>query len=515
MRAIQVTIAVVLIVGAAAVIGWLGWSSYQHAQTPVALSTPVTSAEPSSANSAAGAIPEASTTPASPASPSPSAAASAEISPTTSVSQAIAPTIPAEPTGLSAGWEQMAERTVDGPEADLVVRTGDINNLGFGWPAGFTPFSGKSTPPHPYPCNPRPGAPAGTDRIMVGTAVTDKDRSTRNSDGYVGCSKRPDDLPEAISLAVGDLPPTVHVVLVQMFLDDFQAPVWGSHFQVSLNGTRIPSFENTINTLRQTGPIGKLVTLRLLPEYLPILKTGTVNLLIDDPTTHALDGYAVDFVRILVNPHAFKYSVSIACTVVDAATQKPIAGASLSSAQVTESTGTDGMRTLTGVPAGLVSVDAGAVGYDSGVQIVDLEAGAKGTLRFELHKHAESGVAELKSSIARNGSVAIYGIHFDTASAALRPDSAKSLQTLLELVKSEPGSHWIIAGHTDNQGGADYNLSLSNARAKSVVAWLGEHGVSADRFQAVGYGATRPIADNATASGRALNRRVEVKPAKP
>ncbi len=52
-----------------------------------------------------------------------------------------------------------SERTEGGPEADLVVRTGDINNLGFGWPAGFDPFSGESTPPHPFPWTPPPGSP--------------------------------------------------------------------------------------------------------------------------------------------------------------------------------------------------------------------------------------------------------------------------------------------------------------------------------------------------------------------
>src|SRR5580704_3037335 len=81
--------------------------------------------------------------------------------------------------GLAAGqkpatpslWALKAERTVGGLEADLLVRTGDINNLGFGWPQGFDPFSCKSTS-HDYPWDPRPGAPEGTDRIMVGSGVT-------------------------------------------------------------------------------------------------------------------------------------------------------------------------------------------------------------------------------------------------------------------------------------------------------------------------------------------------------
>jgi outer membrane protein OmpA-like peptidoglycan-associated protein len=347
---------------------------------------------------------------------------------------------------------------------------------------------------------------------MLGSAVDADDYKKGGGDGYAACTTRDENMPQAIALAIGALPPVVHVVLVQMFLDDFQAPVWGSHFQVSLNGTRIPNFEDTVNTLEQTGPVGKLVTLRLLPEYVPLLRKGNVDLFIDDPTTHKLDGYAVDFVRVLVNPHAFQYAVTIACTVVDADTQKAIAGATVAAAQVTETTGADGTRTLRGVPAGLVSIDASAAGYDSSVQLLDLEAGTTGHARFALKRHRE-GIAELQRQIARNGSVALYGIHFDTASATLRPDSRASLETVLALLNASHGSRWIIAGHTDNQGGAAYNLDLSNARAKSVVGWLTAHGIAAHRLQAQGFGMTRPVADNGSANGRALNRRVEIKPA--
>jgi OOP family OmpA-OmpF porin len=403
----------------------------------------------------------------------------------------------------------MTERTVGGREAELVVRTGDINNLGYGWPLKFTPFSGDSTPPHPYPCTPRTGAPAGTDRIMLGSGVTAVDIKNGGGDGYAGCSKRPDNLPQPISIYVGDLPPTIHAVLFQMFLDDFQAPVWKSHFQVTLNGTRLPNFGDTINQMDQTGPIGKLVTLRLLPEYWPILKSRTVSLLIDDPTTHKLDGYAVDFVRILVNPGPFQYAVTIHCTVADADTHKPIAGASLAAAQVNASAGSDGKATLRGIPAGLVSVNAEAVGYDSGVQLIDLKAGSVGEADFLLRRHSEN-VSAAQQALDLSGTVAIYGIRFDTASARLRPDSTSALETVLQLVKNHPTAHWIISGHTDNQGGADYNLKLSDERAQSVVNWLVQHGVSKDILVAKGYGLTRPVADNSTESGRALNRRVEV-----
>ena len=107
--------------------------------------------------------------------------------------------LPAQ-TAKPAPWSAKSDRTVGGPEADLVVRTGDINNLGFGWPPGFDPFSGKSTPPHGYPWTPPAGAPAGTDRIMLGSAVTAQDVATRSGDGYAGSTQRPDNMPQPVTL---------------------------------------------------------------------------------------------------------------------------------------------------------------------------------------------------------------------------------------------------------------------------------------------------------------------------
>ena len=442
------------------------------------------------------------------------------------------PVEPVAATGNQAhDWALKYERTLGGPEADLVVRTGDINNLGFGWPQGFDPFSGKSTPVHPWP-DPKKipqGAPDGTDRILLGSAIDPaealRDPLHYNSgpaDGYSGilnecdipiagqaCRNRVVSMPQPIELAVGTLPSKINAILLQIFADDFQPAPMHSHFQVSLNGTRIPTFEYAVNALDQSGPIGKLLTLKLLPEYWPLLKSGTVKLLIDDPTTKVRDGYAVDFVRILVNPHKLKYEVSLSARVVDADKSMPIAAATVTAALESSATDREGKCELTGLPAGLVVATASAPGYDENSVPVDLPAGQAGNTEIRLHRHQEN-TAALEQSIAQTGSATIYGIHFDTNSSKLRPDSLPALNAVLGLVKNHPDSRWIISGHTDNQGNATLNQPLSEARAKSVVAWLTQHGADISRLAPEGFGATRPVADNATANGRALNRRVEV-----
>ena len=422
-------------------------------------------------------------------------------------------------------WALRYERTEGGPEADLVVRTGDINNLGFGWPKDYDPFSGKSTFPHPFPWTPKPGTPDGTDRILLGSGVTLESyiKEPYAGDGYTNsllrpcktdpdpskCKNRQDSMPQPIVLSVGALPAKINAVLFQIFVDDFQAPSFHSHFQATLNGERIPSLEQVLNAIDQTGPIGKLITVNLLPEYFPLLQSGTVKLLIDDPSTHAQDGYAIDFVRILVNPHKFQYVVSVAVTVTDWDKNTPISGATVTAALQSAPTDANGKCELSGLPAGLVVATAAAPGYDANSAGADVVAGQSGHAEIQLHRH-EEGTSALEKAIAQTGTAAVYGIHFDSDSAKLKSDSTPALESVLGLINTHPGSRWMIAGHTDNQGNSAHNQVLSQDRAASVITWLKAHGVDSSRLAPQGFGATRPVADNATANGRALNRRVEI-----
>jgi OOP family OmpA-OmpF porin len=68
-----------------------------------------------------------------------------------------------------------------------------------------------------------------------------------------------------------------------------------------------------------------------------------------------------------------------------------------------------------------------------------------------------------------------------------------------------------VAGHTSSTGPAEYNQVLSERRAQSVADYLISTGLNADRFTVRGYGESEPVADNGTAQGRALNRRVELR----
>ncbi len=101
-------------------------------------------------------------------------------------------------------------------------------------------------------------------------------------------------------------------------------------------------------------------------------------------------------------------------------------------------------------------------------------------------------------------------ITFDFGRSDVKPQFYGVLNNLANTLNQFPQTRIQIAGHTDNVGSDASNLQLSQARANSVRGYLGSVGVAPARMQAVGYGESRPIADNNTDYGRAQNRRVEI-----
>lgn len=100
---------------------------------------------------------------------------------------------------------------------------------------------------------------------------------------------------------------------------------------------------------------------------------------------------------------------------------------------------------------------------------------------------------------------------FDSGKSALRPQAASSLQKLAEVLLGEPGLPVLIEGHTDNVGGVQANQALSVQRAEAVKQWLTSAGKVAGACIATkGFGASKPVASNASATGRQKNRRVEI-----
>ncbi len=107
-------------------------------------------------------------------------------------------------------------------------------------------------------------------------------------------------------------------------------------------------------------------------------------------------------------------------------------------------------------------------------------------------------------------SIVLNNIFFDTDSYILKKESKIELDKVVRFLKDNPSVKIKISGHTDNVGTSEYNLQLSKERAKSVVDYLEQNAVLPSRLQYEGYGYSKPVADNETEKGRALNRRTEL-----
>jgi OOP family OmpA-OmpF porin len=126
----------------------------------------------------------------------------------------------------------------------------------------------------------------------------------------------------------------------------------------------------------------------------------------------------------------------------------------------------------------------------------------------ELMKQDVTG-SEMFEALNRDGHVALY-INFDTGKSVIRDESRPIIEQIVQMLKENPQLKLSVEGHTDNTGNPASNKTLSEERAKSVVSAIVSQGIDVVRLSAAGYGQDKPIADNNTEEGRAMNRRVEL-----
>lgn len=125
---------------------------------------------------------------------------------------------------------------------------------------------------------------------------------------------------------------------------------------------------------------------------------------------------------------------------------------------------------------------------------------------------ADIGAEDWTAALTKDCRLRPYTIQFDLDRATFRPEALPSLEKLAETLKARNAPAVEVQGHSDNIGpaGDATRQLLSDARAKAVAAWLVDHGVPKARLTAKGYGKTKPISENDSDLGRAMNRRIEI-----
>lgn len=170
-----------------------------------------------------------------------------------------------------------------------------------------------------------------------------------------------------------------------------------------------------------------------------------------------------------------------------------------------------------GALGGIIGGALGSKGKKArGILIGSVIGGAAGALVGKyMDKQAEEMRRDLKGAkVERVGEGILItfdsGLMFDVDKYDLKSATRQNLQELADVLQKYDDTEVLVQGHTDSTGEEQYNMELSNNRARSVYSYLVTQGVSNSRLVVMGLGESEPIASNATATGRKQNRRVEI-----
>ena len=123
---------------------------------------------------------------------------------------------------------------------------------------------------------------------------------------------------------------------------------------------------------------------------------------------------------------------------------------------------------------------------------------------------SNNGCPEVTQEIQKQLNDYARTILFDTGKATIKTESVSVMVDIIQILNEYPNAKFTVEGHTDSVGSSESNQKLSEARAKAVLDFLINEGISSTRLTAIGFGEDKPIATNDTASGRKQNRRVEI-----
>jgi len=399
-------------------------------------------------------------------------------------------------------------------EADFIIRVGDVDNLGFGWPDGFDPFCGRMTESHGFPWDAKAEDKPGFDRILLSSRFKPAGEFSCGGDGYSGSYDPVLTKPVTWSLPTTVLRgATVKNAWIQLFIDDFQAPSFCSKFQLLINGTRFAEGEKLLNAIDQTGPVGKLVSIPLPEEFYNALITNNAISFKIDESTGAADGFAVDFIRLLVNRNRDNSCKGdIRGRVLDKNTEMPLAKAKVWLADNTSTTTDEnGEFIIKGIPAGYEIVSASAAGYADGYAAADIGQGNENPEVIVSLERGKNSAKYNNKQVAVGETINLNNILFDQGKAELKNESKGELDKVIAFLHTNMNAQIELSGHTSSEGDANLNRSLSYKRVKSCKDYMLTQGIDAGRIIAIGFGPDRPLVPNDTEANRARNRRVEMR----
>ena len=169
----------------------------------------------------------------------------------------------------------------------------------------------------------------------------------------------------------------------------------------------------------------------------------------------------------------------------------------------------DAVKGAAGAAGNMAKGAADAMGGVFG-KIDEAAKSALGSIKFGAGSAGESMMKFIDGGFKGDGRFTFKNLTFATGSANINGATAVEVDNMAAILKAYPGVMVMVEGYTDNTGDAKANLDLSQARANAVKARLMGQGIAGNRVKTKGFGSDNPKADNGTAEGRAMNRRIEM-----
>ncbi|HEX5171462.1 MAG TPA: OmpA family protein [Cyclobacteriaceae bacterium] len=410
-------------------------------------------------------------------------------------------------------WRSQQAVVKNSMEAEYIIRVGDVDNLNFGWPDSFDPFCGRMTESHFFPWEPDNDDLPGFDRILLSSKFNPSKEQQCGGDGYSSSFNPSTSKPVTWTIPTEALNGVaIQNAYLQIFIDDFQAPTFCSKFVMTINGKRFIEGEKILNAIDQTGPVGKLIAIPVTEEFYPMLtQNKSISLYIDE-TTGAADGFAVDFIRVLINRKRENSCIgSIVGKVLEKGSYEPIVKAKvLTTENIGVETNANGEFQMKSIPTGMQVLKASAKGYSDETATADVGEGENSDEIVIFLEKGKSTKFDNKS-ITVGESITLNNILFDQGKAIIKNESKPELDKVVSFLKANPNAEIELSGHTSSEGEREYNRSLSYKRVAACKDYIVAEDIAEDRIIAVGFGPDRPVASNDTEAGRIQNRRVEMR----
>ena len=325
---------------------------------------------------------------------------------------ALTSTVFAASDAANSDWSKKTVTLTNTAEAELSVRVGDIDALNDEYAVeeyGYNPFSAKDQYSHSYAWLKDDADPAGTDRIFVGSRYKGESRDGYSS--WYNEYKAGYDTENAygngalkLTMSYNAAGIKVKNAILQLCIDDFQAPSFGSHFTVTLNGKDAPFIAELLNHVDQTGPTSYIISAIIPSGFYADIASGKLEIVIDE-TTGVGDGYAIDFAKLLVNYNDRMFTGKFSGYTVPGATVRLLGTATTVKASAT---GGFSFEAIPGLNAVRASKNGFEENYDFGIVLssgTEWEATVflyegKGNPDIDFSKFAETNAWEKASAWA-------------------------------------------------------------------------------------------------------------------